>query len=131
MRGPRSPSVPQAIFFGVFSHMRHAFALALLLLSVTAPAAAEVPAAQTQATWKKQCASCHGQAGAADTKMGRKHEIDDMTDAGWQDRHDDGKLRDAIAHGKKGTKMKAYDKKLSAEEIDALVAHIRTLRKAD
>lgn len=109
--------------------MRHVLALAALLLA--APAMAEVPAEQTAANWKKHCASCHGQAGAADTKMGRKHEIDDMTDAGWQDRHDDEKIRVAIAKGKKGTKMKAYDQKLSAEEIDALVRHIRTFRQAD
>lgn len=79
--------------------------------------------------WKAKCKSCHGATGKADTKEGRKHKIDDLTEADWQQRHSDEKIRKVIAEGKPDTKMKAYKDKLSAQEIDALVAYIRTLKQ--
>lgn len=106
--------------------MRLVLALTVAVLGL---AAAPAHAADAATIWSKKCASCHGKTGAADTKMGKKHKVDDMTDAGWQERHSDEKLRKAIVEGVKGTKMKAFGDKYSAEEIDALVAHIRTLKK--
>lgn len=95
-----------------------------------APATADTqPAPDAKALWSKKCASCHGATGDADTKMGKKHEIDDLTKPAWHARHGDDEVRKAIEDGVPDTKMKAFKEKLTAAEITALVAHIRTLAK--
>lgn len=78
--------------------------------------------------WKAKCQSCHGADGKAKTKMGEKEKIADLTDAGWQKRHSDEKIRDYIANGsKENPKMKPFKDKLTPEQIDALVKHVRSL----
>lgn len=99
--------------------------LATVLLAAPLGAAAAPATADVEQVYAKNCKNCHGADGKAETKMGKKHEIDSFADAAWQGRHSDEKIRDAIANGKEGTKMKAYGKKLSAEQIDALVQYVR------
>jgi cytochrome c553 len=102
--------------------------LALTLALASSPVrAAEGP--DVAALWSKKCASCHAESGDGQTKMGLKSKVDDLTTASWQKKHDDAEVRTAIEEGKEGTKMKAFKDKLSADEITALVAHIRTLGK--
>lgn len=81
--------------------------------------------------WSKKCASCHGETGDGNTKMGQKHKIDDLTKAAWHanPKHSDESIRNAITNGVNGTKMAAFKEKLSAEEIDALVLFVRGLKK--
>ncbi len=79
--------------------------------------------------WKAKCKSCHGEDGAAKTKMGEKHKIPDISSMKWQGRHDDAKIQAAIADGVPETKMKAYKDKLSEAEIDSLVRYVRGLKK--
>jgi mono/diheme cytochrome c family protein len=102
-------------------------AAALLALPLAASAA---DAPTTQQLYDKHCKNCHGSDGKAQTKMGKKHEIDSFADAEWQAKHSDEKIRDVIANGKPKTKMKAYKSKLTAEQIDALVKHVRTFNPA-
>ena len=80
--------------------------------------------------WTKQCKSCHGMDGKADTETGRKNKTPDITTEKWQTnpKHTDAWIRAVIANGIPKTKMKGYSEKLSAEQIDALVAHVRTLK---
>lgn len=87
--------------------------------------------ADPAALWSKKCKSCHGLTGDADTRMGKRHNIQDMTDARWQDENDDDAVRKVIVEGQKGTKMKAYGRSLTQEQIDDLVKHIRSLRRKD
>ncbi len=98
-----------------------AFALSL----AAAPAFAD----DSADLWKAKCRSCHGADGKADTKEGKKHQIDDISTEAWQSRHSDEKIRKAIADGVPDTKMKAYKETLSEAEIDGLVKHIRTFKK--
>lgn len=100
-------------------------AVAVAVSFVAAPAFAN----ETEDLWKAKCKSCHGATGKGDTKEGKKNKVDDLTDPAWQARHDDAKIRKAITEGVPDTKMKAYKGKLSEAEIDALVKHIRTLKK--
>jgi mono/diheme cytochrome c family protein len=79
--------------------------------------------------WQKKCASCHGKDGTADTEMGRKQKIKDMTKPEWQAKQKDSELKDAIENGVKDTKMKPFKDKLKPEEIDALVTYVRGLKK--
>ena len=87
--------------------------------------------ADVQENWDKKCASCHGKVGKADTKAGKKAEAKDLTDAKNQAAFTDekaiGEIKNGIKDGGK-VKMKAAEN-LSDDEIKALVAHVRTLKK--
>ncbi len=76
--------------------------------------------------WKSKCKSCHGETGKADTKTGKKEKVSDMTPAAWQTEWTDEKIKKVILEGSKDNKkMKAFKDKLSAEEVEGLVKHIR------
>ena len=88
-------------------------------------------AADAKEIWEKQCAKCHGSDGKGDTKMGKKLEVKDYTDAKVQASMKDDEMTDIIKKGKKEgdkTKMKPFTD-LSDAEVKALVAHIRSFKK--
>jgi cytochrome c553 len=94
--------------------------------------ASSVMAAEGQETWDKECAKCHGKDGAGQTTMGKKLKLKDYTDAAVQAGFTDEEAFKAIKEGIKEdgkTRMKGYEGKLSDEEITALVAHVRSLKK--
>ena len=74
-----------------------------------------------------QCARCHGRDGRAHTVRGRRAHARDMTEASWQNDVSDERLFNSISKGK--GKMPAYGKKLSEDQIDALVQYVRQLRR--
>ncbi|MFN7135440.1 MAG: c-type cytochrome [Myxococcales bacterium] len=100
-------------------------ALAVVAVLVPAAAFAEV---DVEGIWKKKCAQCHGNDGAAKTKMGEKYKVPDMTTAEWHAANSEAAIKDAIVNGGK-TKMPAWKDKLSTEEIDALVKYVRAMKK--
>ena len=100
-------------------------AVGLTLASMTGYAG-DIDAA---AIWDKQCKKCHGETGAGDTAIGKKLEIKDYTKAESLADMSDEQLHAATKDGVEGTKMKGYGDKLSDEEIDALVAHMRSFAK--
>ena len=100
----------------------------LLLPALLALSAGAAHADDIAPVWTKQCKSCHGADGKGDTEMGRKSKAEDLTTASWQARMTDAKIRGAIENGVPKTKMKAYKEKLSPEQIDALVAYVRSLK---
>jgi len=90
-----------------------------------------VSAADVKENWEKSCAKCHGPDGKGDTKMGKKLEIKDFTDAKYQDSLKDEAMLKAIKEGVKDgekTRMKAVEG-LSDEEMKALVAYVRKFKK--
>lgn len=96
--------------------------------SSEATAAAESLTAKTTAQlFAGNCASCHGKDGRAKTIKGKLKHARDLTDPEWQDRVSDERIFNAITNGK--GKMPAYGKKLSEQEIEALVGHLRGLRR--
>lgn len=100
-----------------------ALSLGLSALSASASGAAD--------TWHKTCAKCHGADGKGETKMGKKLEIKDFTDAKYQGSLTDEAMFKAIkqgVHDGERTRMKAYDD-LSDSDIKALVAYVRGLKK--
>ncbi len=97
--------------------------LALLMFVAIAADAAEMPP-----IWAAKCKGCHGDDGRGDTKMGRKHKVNDFSQARWQTEHTDEALADAIANGVPDTKMKSYKDVLSPSEIARLVTWIRSLK---
>jgi mono/diheme cytochrome c family protein len=89
----------------------------------------------TERLWKAKCGSCHGADGKAQTEQGKKMSISDMSSAAWQGEFTDDKIKAAISDGvkrdKNGVKqeMDSYKSKLRADQIDAVAAYIRTLKK--
>ena len=108
--------------------MKKLIVLGLALLVVGAVSAR---AADAKELWAKNCAKCHGEDGKGKTKMGEKLGVKDYTDAKFQAEFKDDQLAKAIKEGVKDgdkTKMKAFGD-LSDDEVKALVAHIRSLKK--
>ena len=88
--------------------------------------------ADAKANWAANCVQCHGQSGNADTKMGKILNAKDLTDSKVQAGFTDAQAAEAIKNGVKQngkTTMKAFGGKLSDDDIKALVAYVRTLKK--
>ena len=105
-----------------------------LLIATLGPSllVAPSPAADVQANWTKHCASCHGKDGKGQTKAGKMAGVKDQTDAQYQAGLKDDKIFAAIKDGLKEDgkeKMKPFKDKLSDDEIKALIAHVRSLKK--
>jgi len=95
-----------------------------LLLSSLAFQAA-VPAADGAAIFKKNCMMCHG----ADGKGFSALKTPNFTDPKWQSSTKDKEMREVIKNGKKGTAMVGFGSQLKDEEITAVIAYIRSLKK--
>ena len=111
--------------------MRHApllASVAAVSVFLSATALAEVDK-KTERLWKSQCAACHGQGGKGDTDKGKQMKVQDMTTAAWQAKKDDA-LKKAITDGVKseGGNMDAF-KDLTPDQVNALVAYMRTFKK--
>jgi len=95
-----------------------------LLVSLLAFQAA-VAAADGAAIFKNNCAMCHG----ADGKGSSALKTPNFTDPKWQAATKDEEIRDVIKNGKKGTAMPPFGGQLKDEDISAVIAHIRSLKK--
>ena len=94
-------------------------------------AVVSVSAADVKENWEKSCAKCHGPDGKGDTKLGKRVEVKDFTDAKYQASMKDEDMIKTIKDGvKNGAKirMKAAEG-LSDEEIKALAAYVRAFKK--
>jgi cytochrome c553 len=103
----------------------------LLTIAACAAMAVSVSAADVKENWEKSCAKCHGPDGKGDTKMGKKLEVKDFTDAKVQaDMKDDAMLK-AIKEGvKDGEKIRMKPAEgLSDDEMKALVKYVRDFKK--
>jgi len=98
--------------------------IASLIIALSlAPAAF---AADGAAVYKAKCATCHGVDGKGDSAMGKKMGLRDLGSAEVQ-KQTDRQLHDIAANGK--AKMPADKTKMSEDDINALVAHMRTFAK--
>ena len=104
----------------------------LAIIGISAVAALSASAADVKENWEKACSKCHGPDGKGQTKMGQKLEIKDLTDAKLQADLKDEQAFKSVKEGikdKEGKiKMKAAEG-LSDDEIKALIAFVRTLKK--
>ena len=106
--------------------------LVLIAITTFAASTASLSAADAKALWDANCAQCHGKDGKADTKMGKALSAKDLTDSAVQSAFTDAKATESIKNGVKEngkTTMKAFGGKLTDDEIKALVAYVRTLKK--
>jgi len=75
------------------------------------------------ALFKQKCSMCHGPEGKGFQAL----KTPDFTDPKWQEGITDKQIAETIKNGKKGTPMPPFAEKLNDDEIQALVAHIRSL----
>lgn len=87
----------------------------------------EAAVADAATIYNRQCVSCHGRDGRGRTRKGRQNHARDMTSASWQDDVSDERLFNSINNGR--GKMPAFRKKISENDIDALVAYVRRMRR--
>jgi mono/diheme cytochrome c family protein len=99
--------------------------VAALTLMKTTTVLAQADAA---ATYAQKCAMCHGKAGAGDgaAAAALNPKPPDFTTAEFQKARTDEALVAVISDGR-SPMMPSYKSQLSADEITALVAHLRTL----
>jgi mono/diheme cytochrome c family protein len=103
-----------------------------VVVSVFITSVLSIRAADPKTNWVNNCAQCHGPDGRANTKMGKQLSAKDLTDPKVQASFTDAKATQSIKEGvKQGgkTTMKAFGGKLTDDEIKALVAYVRTLKK--
>jgi mono/diheme cytochrome c family protein len=86
--------------------------LVLPLLAIMSTARVAAGGEDIAATYKAKCAACHGA----------------KSEKAFDPSKTDAVLVDAVLKGVK-PKMPAYDSKVSADQANALVAHMRALRK--
>lgn len=103
----------------------------LIIAALAIPALA-ANAADAKTNYEKNCAKCHGKEGKGDTKMGQKLGAKDYSDAKVQEALKDEAAVKAIKEGLKDKDGKVLMKPaedLSGDDIKALVAFMRTLKK--
>ncbi len=105
--------------------MRRAAVLPVLFLLARPLAAQEPP--KRSAAWDANCTVCHGEDGRSLTEEGRKKKARDLADPKWQASVSDDRLTSSIKRGH--DRMPAFGRKLSDEQVKALVAEIRALVK--
>lgn len=112
--------------------MRYGFVVAFLALTLGGVLPGRAVSGEADYTsvrsaaelYVKNCSSCHGRDGRATTFKGKlKHARN--TDSEWQINVSDERIFNSIMNGK--GKMPRYEKKLSEQEIDSLVAYVRGL----
>ena len=107
-------------------------ALVFLMLTALLAPAPSLRAADARANWEANCVPCHGKEGRADTAMGRALKAKNLTDPKAQAEFSDAQAAESIKNGVKkngAVTMKAFGDKLSEDEIKALVAYVRTLKR--
>ena len=87
----------------------------------------EAAGADAATIYNRQCLSCHGRDGRGRTRRGRQTHARDMTSREWQDDVSDERLFNSINNGR--GKMPAFRKKISENDIDALVAYVRRMKR--
>jgi len=103
---------------------RHVITAMLLCLVVLL--ATPLFAADGAALYKANCNTCHGPTGAGDTPAGKMMKAKPLGGADVQ-KLSDAEIAATITNGK--NKMPKFGQKLSADDIKALVAFVRTFKK--
>jgi mono/diheme cytochrome c family protein len=113
--------------------MRRALVASICLAGLFAASAASAEAdPKIQRAWRAKCAACHGVDGKGQTDQGKKLGIPDFTSAEWKNKVSPETMKKSITEGVvrpgKTEGMDPFKDKLSAEQIDGLVAYVRELK---
>ncbi|OGR81821.1 MAG: hypothetical protein A2636_04135 [Elusimicrobia bacterium RIFCSPHIGHO2_01_FULL_64_10] len=108
--------------------MRWAFLAAAGILLPAAVLAAEPANGEGQKIYDAKCASCHGKDAKGNPNMAKIFKVETSAlDLTWEGSSgkEDAELKAVISKGK--NKMPAYEKQIKPEQIDALLAYVRSL----
>lgn len=97
-----------------------------LWLGTAHPATSASSPTDAATIYRNQCASCHGSNGHV-TLKGKVRGAPNFDDARWQEKVSDDHIFNTISNGH--DRMPAFGNKLSADEIQSLVAYVRTFKK--
>lgn len=107
--------------------------LTMAAVSFLALGAWSARAAEPAELYAQKCASCHAKDGTGNTRMGKKLEIKDYTDAKVHAAFTDDQAIQTIKEGFKDDKgkevMKGYKDAFSDDEVKGLVAYMRAFKK--
>lgn len=113
------------------SSLKPCLAVATLATLLAASSAFAASAASAAENFDNSCAKCHGTDGKAQSKMGKKLKVRDMTTEEYKKELDDAKaltvLKEGIKRDGKEVK-KSFAADFTDEELKALIAHVRTLK---
>ena len=98
----------------------------VILVAPFTSARADSSADPGAASYKSKCAACHGPDGSGDMPMGKALKVRDLRSNEIQ-KQTDLELTKVIAGGK--GKMPPFGKKMTTEEIQSVIAFLRTLKK--
>lgn len=99
---------------------------ALLALLVGGSGFAADPGASA---FENHCIPCHGVDGRARTPAGRKLGAKDLGESKLGDSEIAKQIRDGVKDPRGADKMPSFREKVTAAEVDALVAYVKTFRK--
>lgn len=88
--------------------------------------------ADVKENWTSKCARCHAADGSGKTAVGKKLKIRDYTSADVQAKMTDEEITKAILDGVTvdgKERMKPFKDALSADDVKAMLAHIRAMKK--
>ncbi len=90
-----------------------------------------VRAGDVTEVWDKSCAKCHGKDGKGETKIGKKAEVKDFTDAKVQAAFTDDQAFKAVKEGlKDGEKIRMKPAEgVTDEQIKDLIKKVREFKK--
>jgi cytochrome c6 len=97
------------------------------VLVLVSPATGSVVDVET--VYGANCASCHGADGKGRTPAGKKLRVKDLAASTLPDAEMEKQITAGTQDAKGNQRMPAFKDKLSAEEIAALVAFVKTLRR--
>jgi cbb3-type cytochrome c oxidase subunit III len=82
-----------------------------------------------QQVYAKNCASCHGETGKGDGKMGAelKPPPPNLADADWKHGATDGEIFIVVRDGIRTTPMKSFKSKLTTDQMWQVVNYMRSL----
>lgn len=106
---------------------------AILVTCLILAGATMVRAGDIKESWEKDCRKCHGAEGKGDTKMGKKVEVKDYSDAAVQTAMKEEDMVKAIKEGVKDKegkdRMKAYGEAYNDAQIKEFIALVRSFKK--
>ncbi len=86
-----------------------------------------VQLARAKIVFAQNCARCHGVDGRGETALGKELDASNLTDAEWHKKVSDKRIMQSVTKGRAA--MPAFGKKLSTDDIMALCAYVRSLKK--
>ena len=79
--------------------------------------------------YSKVCARCHGYQGVPNEDMASGLGVTDLSSATFHERVTDAELRARIVRGSANRRMPAFGDVLTDDQLDAVVRHVRALRR--